>query len=183
MADIRIYSTEEAVGLNHPTKADVIKRPMLVAHDASGHHSTVDFPCLMINMNGTNQPVSTGTTSLKWSTGGGVEYNSGFTITSTNFKCPSTGVYLVNVLIRTVENTTSGESDLMLKRNTTILARGMWHKVYQNNINMSVSLMHLALCESTDDVFCVDYYRSVSTNTILSSEIGITRMEVCKICP
>ncbi|GAF81613.1 unnamed protein product, partial [marine sediment metagenome] len=38
MADIRPQYNEEAVGANHPTKADVINRAFNVGHDEDGTH-------------------------------------------------------------------------------------------------------------------------------------------------
>jgi len=40
MADIRPQYTEEAVGANHPTKADVINRAYNLEHDVDGTHKT-----------------------------------------------------------------------------------------------------------------------------------------------
>lgn len=66
MADLRAQYTEEAVGANHPTKADVVNRLALAALNNDGR---LLLKGARVHKNGTNQTIATGTaTKLTWST-------------------------------------------------------------------------------------------------------------------
>lgn len=58
MADLRPQYTEEAVGANHPTKADTINRAYNVEHDVDGTHKAINpdsvcetTPCTIRGLN------------------------------------------------------------------------------------------------------------------------------------
>jgi len=53
MADLRPQHTEEVVGANHPTKADVANRAWNVEHDVDGTHGTMNSPTLVTPALGT----------------------------------------------------------------------------------------------------------------------------------
>lgn len=67
MADLRALYTEEAVGANHPTKADVINRLTLAYHNNDG---TPKLLAALAHKNGTNQTdlASGAFTLLTWAT-------------------------------------------------------------------------------------------------------------------
>ena len=167
MADIRVLYTEEMIGYGHPSKQDTLNRGLLVSHDASGHHSSVDFPSFYLDSNGTGQSITaTGTTTINLSTAG-IRFNEGFTITSTGFTCPSTGKYLVGGSIRPKNGMAEIFETIMIRRNTSGIAEGNLvcahaSNYYQCSINVIVA------CESTTDVFSYQYYLSGGTAALAS---------------
>ena len=167
MADIRVLYTEEMIGYGHPSKQDTLNRGLMVSHDASGHHSSVDFPSFYLDSNGTGQSITTtGATTINLSTAG-IRFNEGFTISSTGFSCPSTGKYLVGASIRPKNGLAGIYETILLFRNSSKIAEGNLINAhatnyYQNSINAIVA------CESTTDIFSFKYYLSGGTAALAS---------------
>lgn len=171
MADVRIYSSELAVGYNHSSLTDVINRPWLVAHDASGHHSSVDFPILHIHGNGTNQAGGTGNDILVFSTAGGVVINRGpFVLASTGFSPPSTGKYWINSVCKVNLGVSAAIFSLGINRNTSLINEGMLSKSQTSGV-YGCHVFALVNCESTTDVFAIRLYTDLSTHTISGTAI------------
>ena len=166
MADIRILYTEDGVGYNHATKADVMNRGFLIAHDASGHHSSVDFPALHIDVNGTALPISSGESAIVFSTSGGLRINRGpFVVSSTGFSPPTTGKYMVNAVCEVNFATTDGWQEAIIKRNTTSILKG--YGFFRNTSGyFGLYVNALVLCESTTDVFSFYVNQDSGTATI-----------------
>ena len=179
MADIRIYSTDKAVGYGHPTFPDVINRPLAVSHDSSGHHTTVDFCGFSINKNGTNQSLSSGNVIVTFSTAGISFHSGGFTITSTGFSCPSTGIYHFSGLFQVAVTATGAYQQINLLRNSSFILYGPAHQ-NKNAGDMSLFFSGLAVCASTTDIFSINHYANAAS-TIYGSDTAVTYLGVYKI--
>ena len=178
MADIRIYSTDKAVGYGHPTYPDVINRPLMVAHDSSGHHSTADFYGFSINKNGTNQVISSGNVIVTFSTNGIFFHSGGFTITSTGFSCPSTGIYYISGQFQMNMTATAVYQQINLLRNSSYYLYGPAMRS-KNAGDFNLVFSGIAVCESTTDIFSVNHYAGVASTMTGTSDV--TYLGVYKI--
>jgi len=182
MADVRILYTEEAIGAGHPTKSDVLNRPILVAHDASGHHSSVDFPALSMDVNGTARVLSSAAGVIPLSTSGGEIFNRGYTIASTYFKMPQTGKYLYSATLTFHGSTGINEvSVLGLYRNSSWILEGEIHNQFSSILHC-MEINGIVACNSTTDVFkpAVWIYPTVAS---AASEAIFTFISVCRVAP
>ena len=178
MADIRIYSTDKAVGYGHPTLPDVINRPLLVSHDSSGHHSTADFYGFSINKNGTNQVMSSGAVIVTFSTAGIAFHSGGFTITSTGFSCPSSGIYYISGQFQMNITATAVYQQINLLRNSSDYLYGPAMRS-KNAGDFNLIFSGLAVCASTTDIFSISHYGT--TGATMTGTSGVTYLGVYKI--
>ena len=178
MADVRIYSTEEAVGYGHPSKTDVMNRFQMVSHDSSGHHSTADFCAVGFHKNSSIQELTTGSTQITFSSSVNF-YNQGFTINATGFLCPSTGVYFFNGVVRYTFSVAGPQAYITLSRNGSNYFQGPYYRAVSSAHNAAI-IRGVFICASTTDIFTVLTYHDLGTAS-LSGDSDETHFEVCKI--